>query len=90
MNTLIYLVFDHICNFAERFPAQIEYREEVEVLMFRILLRPILHNLSDNDEEEKGSSSIKNEASSEKPKQKLYKSSSYPIESSIRKSSSHF
>lgn len=57
MNSLLFLIFDNICELAEKYPGLIEYREELEVLMFRILLRPI----QDKDEtEEKVSISLRN------------------------------
>jgi len=87
ITTLIYLIFDHICELADKYPDKIEYREEIEVLMHRILLRPIADYDSDEeyDEEDKTSSSSKNDTSSEKPKQKSTKPSGVTIDSSIRK-----
>lgn len=44
---MIYLIFNNICDFAEKYPDKIEYREEIEVLMYRILIRPL--DLEDED-----------------------------------------
>ena len=45
LNSLIYLSFYQICELVEKYPNEISYREELEVLIFRILIRP----LSDSD-----------------------------------------
>ena len=42
LDSIVYLVFDHICNLADTYPSKIEYREELEILMYRILIRPLM------------------------------------------------
>lgn len=71
INSLVYLIFDQICELANKYPAKIKYREEIEVLAFRILLRPFADSCEDEeeiiDEEEKEESKEENTATSDTP-----------------------
>lgn len=44
---MIYLTFYHICELVEKYPTEICFREELEILIFRILIRPLSE--SEND-----------------------------------------
>lgn len=48
IETAIYIIFDQICNLANTYPNQFDYREELEILMFRILVRPLLSSTDEN------------------------------------------
>ena len=48
LDSMVYLVFDQIWNLANTYPSRIEYREELEILMYRVLIRPLIN--IDNEE----------------------------------------
>lgn len=85
INSYVNLIFDQICDLCNRYSDKIEYREEIEVLLYRVLLRPFadLDQHKDDEEEKKEEDKASSSTQVSKAKAQKHKGSLFTSEFNI-------